>query len=239
MSKKPINQNHNYNLNLINSIGFDYYFSSSTINRITNKVINSTQSNEEKKRKLELLKQNINSIKDCKLKENANCLILGNGNINSKIMLIGGAPGEKENETAEAFTGEDGILLEKMLAAINIKKKNIYMSYAINYYPRDDRKPSSEEIKRYSSFLQKHISIINPKIIILLGSTAMYSLLGLNNKISSERGNWKELIIENTNYHIMITFDPSYLLRAPENKKFSWDDLKKIKQKIEELDLTI
>ena len=128
--------------------------------------------------------------------------------------------------------GEVGDLLKKMLNAINIKKGNIYSTYAINFRPPEDRKPTAAEIKRYSLYLQKHISIINPKIIILMGSTAMEALTGLNNKISIERGKWKEIIIKNTSYNVIITFSPSYLLRIPENKKYSWEDLKKIKQKI-------
>jgi uracil-DNA glycosylase family 4 len=126
-----------------------------------------------------------------------------------------------------------------MLIAINIKKENIYSTYAVNFRPPDDRKPTSAEIKKYSQYLQKHISIIKPKIIILMGSTAMESLTGLNNKISIERGKWKEVIIQNTNYNIIITFNPSYLLRVPENKKYSWEDLKKIKQKMTYLGLHI
>ena len=100
-------------------------------------------------------------------------------------------------------------------------------------------KPTASEIRRYSYFLKKHIEIINPKLIVSLGSTAMEALTGLNSKISSERGEWKQIIIKNTNYHVMITFDPSYLLRIPENKKYAWEDLKKIKKKIDELDLKI
>ena len=133
--------------------------------------------------------------------------------------------------------GEVGNLLKKMLIAINIKRENIYTTYAVNFRPPEDRKPSSVEIKRYSQFLQKHISIIKPKIIILMGSTAMESLTGLNSKITIERGKWKEVIVKNTNYNVIITFNPSYLLRLPENKKYSWEDLKKIKQKIDELNL--
>ena len=72
-----------------------------------------------------------------------------------------------------------------------------------------------------------------------MGSTAMEALTGINNKISKERGNWKEVIIQNTSYNVIITFNPSYLLRAPENKKHSWDDLKKIKHKILELKLSL
>ena len=154
-------------------------------------------------------------------------------------MIIGGAPSEQDNTSGKTFSGNDGALLEKMLTAINIKKNEIYTSYAVNFQPPLERKPTSEEIKRYSNFLQKHISIISPKIIILMGSTAMEALVGLSSKISQERGIWKEMVIKNTNYNIIITFDPSYLLRIPENKKYSWEDLKKIKKKINELNLKI
>ena len=154
-------------------------------------------------------------------------------------MLIGEAPGPEEDISCLAFQGEVGKLLKKMLSAINIKIENIYLSYAVNFRPPDDRKPTTQEIKRFSVFLKEHISIINPKIIILMGSTAMESLTGINNKISSERGNWKEVIIKDKTYPIMITFSPSYLIRFPENKKYSWDDLKKIRQKIKDLNIII
>ena len=154
-------------------------------------------------------------------------------------MLIGEAPGIEEEKSGTTFMGEIGELLKKMLTAINIKKENIYSTYAINFRPPDDRKPTSVEIKRYSLYLQKHISIIAPKIIILMGSTAMEALTGLNNKISIERGKWKETIVKNTNYNVIITFNPSYLLRVPENKKYSWEDLKKIRKKIDELNLKV
>ena len=80
---------------------------------------------------------------------------------------------------------------------------------------------------------------INPKIIILFGSTAMEALTGFNNRISNERGKWKEIILKNKTFPLMITFSPSYLIRFPENKKYSWDDLKKIKQKIINLGIKI
>jgi DNA polymerase len=154
-------------------------------------------------------------------------------------MLIGEAPGVDEEIAGLTFMGEVGVLLKKMLLAINVKKENIYSTYAVNFRPSNDRKPTSLEIKRYSKFLKKLISIIKPKILVLMGSTAMESLTGLNSKISIERGKWKDVIIENTNYKVIITFSPSYLLKIPENKKYSWEDLKMIKQKIIDLKLNI
>jgi DNA polymerase len=126
-----------------------------------------------------------------------------------------------------------------MLLAINIKIENVYSTYSVNFRPPEDRKPTAQEIKRYSVFLKEHVTLINPKIVILMGSTAMESITGSNGKISNERGKWKEIILKNKTLPIMITFNPSYLIRFPENKKYSWEDLKKIKQKILDLDIKI
>ena len=137
------------------------------------------------------------------------------------------------------FRGEVGELLNRMLIAINIKKQNIYTSYAINFRPPEDRKPTSTEIKRYSFFLKEHISIIDPKIIVLMGSSAMEALTGINEKISSARGKWKEVILKSKTYPVIITFNPSYLIRFPENKKYSWTDLKEIRKKIDQLNIIL
>ena len=243
MSKKVINQNANYNSELLKSIDSNFIFDENPINRLKNTTNNLKKGNEvdeiDKEKALNELKLQINSIIDCELKDNSNKIILGDGNINSPVMLVGEAPGIEEDIAGLTFLGEVGDLLKKMLSAIDIKKENIYSTYAVNFRPPEDRKPSPKEIKRYSQFLQKQISIIKPKLIILMGSTAMESLTGLNSKISIERGKWKEVIVQSTTYDIIITFNPSYLLRAPENKKHSWEDLKKIKQKIINLKLNI
>ena len=243
MSKKVINQNTNFNLELLNSIDSHFTFDENPINRLKNTNDNSKTDNSlgdvNKEKKLNELRLQINSINDCNLKNNSKKIVFGDGNHNSPIMLVGEAPGIEEDDVGQTFLGESGILLKKMLSAINIKKENIYTTYAVNFRPPEDRKPNTAEIKRYSQFLQKQISIIKPKIIVLMGSSAMESLTGLNNKISIERGKWKEVIVKNTSYNIIITFNPSYLLRVPENKKYSWEDLKKIKKKIIDLKLKI
>ena len=243
MSKKVINQNTNYNSELLDSIGSNFIFDENPINRLSNtpNVLEPDNIIEkiDKKKELTLLRELLNSVENCSLKDNSQKILLGDGNIDSPIMLIGEAPGIEEDKTGISFQGEVGNLLNKMLLAINIKKENIYSTYAVNFRPPEDRKPTSAEIKKYSIFLQKHISIIQPKIIILMGSTAMESLTGLNGKITIERGKWKEVIVKNTNYNVIITFNPSYLLRVPENKKYSWEDLKLIKQKITNLNLDI
>ena len=239
MTKKMINQKGKFDEQLIDTIEPNFVFKNKPINRFN--IIENNNDNDQtnKAELLEKLKKQINSIENCNLKDNSQNLILGDGNINSSIMLIGEAPGAEEEKTSTTFKGEVGELLNKMLLAIEIKRQNIYCSYAVNFRPPEDRKPTTQEIRRYSVFLKEHISIIDPKIIILMGSSAMESLTGINTKISSERGKWKELILKNKTYPLIISFSPSYLIRFPENKKYSWEDLKKIKQKINEMKIII
>ena len=239
MSKKGLNQNDKIKQNLIDTFEPDFSFNNKPINR--QKISNSNKAKNilNKAERLSNLKKEINSIENCNLKKNSKNLILGDGNVNSPIMLIGEAPGLEEDISSLVFQGEVGKLLKKMLIAINIKIENVYLSYSVNFRPPEDRKPTTQEINRYSKFLKEHVSIIDPKMIILMGSTAMESLTGINNKISSERGNWKEIIIKDKTYPLMITFSPSYLIRFPENKKYSWADLKKIRQRIKNLNIKL
>ena len=239
MTKKVINQKGKFDDELVNTIEPNFVFKNKPINRFnfTDNDVNEKQNN--KAELINNLKKQINSIENCNLKNNSQNLVLGDGNMNSPLMLIGEAPGIEEDRSGMPFKGEIGELLNKMLLAIKIKRENIYCSYAINFRPPEDRKPTAIEIKRYSVFLKEHISIINPRIVILMGSSAMEAVTGINTKISSERGEWKEVILKNKTYPIMITFNPSYLIRFPENKKYSWADLKRIRQKIQDLKINI
>jgi len=234
MIKKPINQNDIINSELTNSYGIEYVFSNKSINRIKTKP-----QVENKSELLENLKKKVQNIDNCKLKANAKQVVFGDGNSESPVMIVGGGPGEKEDEIGKPFVGDIGSLLNKMLNAINISRDKIYITNVVNYKPPDNRKPESDEIIKYSHFLKEHISIIDPKLLILMGSTAMEALLGNKIKISKERGNWKEIIVKKKTYLTMVTFHPSYLLRLPDQKKYSWLDLKKIRKKIEELNLNI
>ena len=239
MTKNPLNQNGKYVQDLVNTVEPDFIFSDKPVNRFKFFESNKNETSQEKSALLTKLKLQINSIKDCNLKENSKNLNMGDGDINSSIMLIGEAPGRLEDDSGHSFQGEIGSLLKKMLSAININLNNVYRTYSVNFRPPEDRKPTAHEIKRYASFLKDHIIIINPKIIILMGSTAMEAVTGINNKISAERGKWKEIILKNKSFPLIITFSPSYLMRFPENKKYSWEDLKKIKKKIKDLDIKI
>jgi len=235
MTKKLSDQNMSYKEQLLNSIEPNFIFNKKPLNRFKIQKIKNDNKNSDKNVQISELKKLINSIQNCNLKNNSQNLILGDGNLNSPIMIIGEAPGLEEEKSGKTFQGESGDLLQKMLLAINIKKRDIYSSYSVNFRPPEDRKPTNNEIKRYSTFLKMHISIIDPKIIILFGSTAMQAVTSSIDKISNERGKWKEIILKNKTYPIMVTFSPSYLIRFPENKKFSWEDLKKIKKKISDL----
>jgi len=185
------------------------------------------------------LKKKILDISDCELKKNSNQIVFGDGDVNSPIMIIGEGPGQKEDEMGKPFVGDAGVLLNRMLEAINIKRPKVYITNVVNYRPPNNRKPETSEINRYSVFLRDHISIINPKILILMGSTAMEALYGQALKISKERGVWKELIVNQKTYLTILTFHPAYLLRQPDQKKHSWTDLKMIKKKIDELKINI
>ena len=238
MTKKTLNQNAKYAQELLKAAEPDFVFNDKPINRLKVVDNNISSNNENKIKLLSVLKDQINSIQNCNLKKNSKNVIMGDGDLNSPLMLIGESPGKIEDESDSTFQGEIGSLLSKMLQAINIKREKVYTTYSINFRTPEDRKPTAQEIKRYSVFLKEHISIIDPKILILMGSTAMESITGLN-KISNERGKWKEIILKNKTLPLMITFSPSYLIRFPENKKYSWEDLKKIKQKINEMKIVI
>ena len=234
MTEKEKNQNDIIDQELINSFGIDYNFDSKAINRFKNKpTIENINS------KLNNLKQKINNINNCDLKDNGKQIVFSDGDFNSSVMIVGEGPGQKEDELGKPFVGDAGQLLNKMLNAINIKRESIYITNVVNYRPPNNRKPEPTEINRYSEFLREHISIIDPKILILMGSTAMEALFGSKIKISKERGVWKEIIINNKTYLTMITFHPAYLLRQADQKKYSWADLKEIRKKIDLLKLKI
>ncbi len=239
MTKKMLNQNAKYDQRFLDKVEPNFEFSNKPINRLKIVKENSVENKTGKGERILRLKKKINSIEDCNLRNNSKNLVMGDGDINSPIMLIGEAPDEKGDLEAKTFCGDVGVLLNKMLLAIKIKREKVYSTYSINFRPPNDRKPTTQEIKRYSIFLKEHISIIDPKILILMGTTAMEAVTGLGNQISNERGNWKEIIIGNKTIPVIITFNPSYLIRYPDKKKFSWMDLKKIRKKVENLNIII
>ena len=185
----------------------------------------------DKTENLERLKKSIGAIKNCSLKSSATNIVFSDGNPKSKIMLVGEAPGSNEDQEGLPFVGRAGALLDKMLASINLNRKNVYISNIINYRPPENRRPTDEEVNRYMPFIKKHIEIINPKILVLLGSTAMNALIGNDIVISKARGKWIDKEFGNCKSSVIITFHPAFLMRQPAQKKMAWIDLKMIRDK--------
>ena len=185
----------------------------------------------DKAENLERLKKSIGAIKNCSLKSSATNIVFSDGNPKSKIMLVGEAPGSNEDQEGLPFVGRAGALLDKMLASINLNRKNVYISNIINYRPPENRRPTDEEVNRYMPFIKKHIEIINPKILVLLGSTAMNALIGNDIVISKARGKWIDKQFGSCKTSIIITFHPAFLMRQPAQKKMAWIDLKMIRDK--------
>ena len=228
------NQNNNNFEDIVDLFEIDYVYENRPIKRTLDKP-----NLENKQSLLENLKKKILNISDCELKKNSNQIVFSDGDTDSPIMIIGEGPGQKEDEMGKPFVGDAGILLNRMLEAINVKRPKVYITNVVNYRPPNNRKPEPSEINRYSVFLRDHIKIIDPKILILMGSTAMEALFGQTVKISKERGKWKELIVNQKTYLTILTYHPAYLLRQPDQKKFSWTDLKMIRKKIDELKINI
>ena len=184
-----------------------------------------------KSERLNKLKKRIQLIKNCELKKNAVNLVFSDGDINSKIMIIGEGPGANEDAEGKPFVGRAGKLLDKMLSAIQLDRTKVYISNVVNYRPPANRKPTEVEIERYLPYLKSHIEIISPKILLLLGSTALNALIGNEVVISKARGKWIQKEIGTVKPWIIASFHPAFLMRQPEQKKLAWIDLKMIRDK--------
>jgi len=227
--KKNLNQKFINLIEYYNLINANFFLSNKPLNRTAKKDMIPTFGT--KKEMLNMLKNKIKTIKNCKLKENAKNLVFGDGNINSKIMIIGEGPGANEDMEGKPFVGRAGKLLDKMLSSIKLDRRKVYISNVVNYRPPENRKPTDEEILRYLPYLSTHIEIINPKILVLLGSTALNSLIGNEEVISKARGKWFEKKIGNITLWVIASFHPAFLMRQPEQKKLAWIDLKMIREK--------
>ena len=196
-------------------INHNLIFSNKAINRYAQKKPDIPKSKAEN---LSKLREDINKIKNCKLKENASNLVFSDGNPSSKIMIIGEGPGANEDKEGIPFVGRAGQLLDKMLHAINLSREKVYITNVVNYRPPENRRPTEKEVERYLPYLKKHIEIVRPKIILLLGSTAMNAILNNADVISKMRGKWYEIEINKLNLYSIVSFHPAYLLRQPDQK---------------------
>lgn len=160
-------------------------------------------------------------------------LVFADGNKNSQVMIIGEAPGKTEDKLKKPFVGRAGKLLDELLNRIHLDRTKVYITNVVNYRPDKNRKPTTEEINEFKKLLFKHIEIISPKCILLLGATAAAAVLNHIGPLSKVRGKWINIKIINSYFNILTTFHPAFLLRQNNKKKLAINDFLKLKRKIQ------
>ena len=170
------------------------------------------------------------------LKNNAKRMVLYDGNLNSNLMIIGEAPGQEEDEQGIPFVGRAGQLLNKMLSAINLDRKDIYITNVVPWRPPQNRTPTDQEILEFLPFLQRQIEIIKPKILYILGTTAAKAILSTPQSLGKLRGKWYEYKTINLEspIDVLVSYHPAFLLRSPNYKKEAWSDLQILQKKLNE-----
>ncbi len=184
------------------------------------------------------LKAALEAFDGCALKKTATTTVFADGTPSHRIMLIGEAPGGEEDRQGLPFVGRAGQLLDRMLASIGLSRKtNAYITNVINWRPPGNRDPSPEEAAMCLPFLRRHIELVNPGILILLGAVPARHVMGNREGIMKLRGRWLEYYVNGQMIPVMPTMHPAYLLRQPSHKKLAWRDLQAIESKIESLGL--
>ena len=172
------------------------------------------------------LKKSIAECKKCRLCTNRTNIVLGEGNINAKIMFIGEGPGADEDKQGLPFVGKAGQLMNKAFQALGINREEIYIANIVKCRPPSNRVPEEDEAQACLNYLRNQVVLIKPEIIVLLGSTALKNILGKEDGITAVRGKW----MEKNGIKYMPTWHPAALLRD-ENKKIEfWQDLKELKK---------
>ncbi len=187
---------------------------------------------------LDELRSAIESYDGCSLKKSATTTVFADGTARYKIMLIGEAPGREEDLAGLPFVGRAGKLLDKMLASIGLDRKtNVYITNVLNWRPPGNRDPSPEESASCLPFLRRHIELVAPEIIILLGAVSTRQVMGLSDGIMRLRGKWLEYYVNGCMVPVMPTLHPAYLLRRPIDKRLAWRDMQEIAAKVNLLGL--
>lgn len=196
----------------------------------------------ESAKNLDELKTIVENFNGCALKNFATNTVFCDGQPNAEILLIGEAPGATEDKQGIPFCGESGKLLDKMLKTIGLDRvRNIYITNTIFWRPPANRRPTPEEIKICSPFVEKHIQLLAPKLIILIGGTAATALLGKKESITYIRENYYPYTNQYLKEPILTAalFHPAFLLRSPYKKKDTWFDLLKIRDYIQKKGIVI
>ena len=181
----------------------------------------------------------IENYDECELSHTARSTVFCDGNVDAEVMLIGEAPGNQEDIEGKPFVGKSGQLLDKILETININRTNCYISNIIPWRPPGNRNPTAEEINTCLPFIKKHIQLINPKILMLVGSISAKSILDQTTGITKLRGIWHLYKDQNNEIPAFPVFHPAYLLRRPANKAFMMTDMLNFKNKIIEMKIDI
>jgi uracil-DNA glycosylase family 4 len=186
---------------------------------------------------MDKLAEHCRSCHRCELGKTRTHAVIGRGNLQAKIMLIGEAPGQTEDETGLPFVGKSGQLLDKILASVNFDTdKDVYIANINKCRPPDNRVPTNEEMLACKPYLLEQIRLVDPKIILLTGATSVKGLIGDKRPISKIRGQW----LEWEGRLCMAIFHPSYLLRNPSREKgtpkwLMWQDIQAVKAKFDQL----
>lgn len=180
------------------------------------------------------LRKALEAFEGCALKKTATNLVFGDGNPQSGLMFVGEAPGADEDRQGKPFVGVSGRLLDEMLAYIGRDRSTFYITNHIYWRPPGNRTPSASEVAACLPFIQRHIELVNPRILVLVGGAAAKALLDRTEGINKLRGQWfpykTPLLTESI--PAMAVFHPAYLLRQPAHKRLAWRDLLALKQKL-------
>ena len=186
------------------------------------------------------LRSALENFQGMALKRTATQMVFSDGNPNAKIMLIGEAPGADEDRVGRPFVGVSGQLLDKMLSSIGLSRnENIYISNIINWRPPGNRSPSDAEIALSLPFIERHIELIDPAIIVFVGGVSAKALLQTSQGITRLRGRWHDYKLSSGEKKIpaLALLHPAFLLRSPAEKTHAWADLLRLKEKVKELGL--
>lgn len=178
---------------------------------------------------LEELREILNQFKGCNLRLSAKNLIFADGNPQAEIMLVGEAPDRDEDMHGLPFVGRSGQLLDKMLEAIQLDRETVYLTNVIPWRPPGNRTPTPAEIEICRPFIARHIELVNPKVLVLLGDLPTRTLLNASEGIFKLRGRWKKYKIPNNDINCLPILHPAYLVKHSAQKRLAWQDLLKVK----------
>jgi uracil-DNA glycosylase family 4 len=185
---------------------------------------------------LEALKRTLGEFDGCNLKFTAKNLVFADGNPNAKVMFVGEAPGRDEDLEGLPFVGRSGRLLDRMMAAIGLDRTNAYITNIIPWRPPGNRTPTIHETEICRPFIERHIELADPEVLVTLGGPAAKTLLNTSEGIMRLRGNWRTHVTPGgKEIPAMPTLHPAYLLRNPAHKRLAWRDFLEIKKRLREM----